>query len=482
MTDPLGTVSFVRAFRALALLLLVAPWSLLGADPVSADVPGFDPRLGGRIRARLSKAGIRSGRYSVAVLERGTGRMLCFDGQATSLIPASVAKVLTAASALDHLGPGHRLVTRVTTTGKVVGGRLDADLVVHGGADPTLTMDDLQALARKVRDAGVARVTGDLRLDDGALDREFTYAGWLEDDLRHVYGAGVGGLSIGEGTLLLKATGTRAGAKATLTFPWTSGPWPVVNNVKTAAGGKAAIGGAFASGKLKAGGKVPAGKGTQIRVPVPDPVLFFGTAFSRALRDAGVVVDGRIGPAAARHADGTELARIEHDLAGALRDMNVSSRNVHASTLFKLAGARVGGVGTWGTGEQAVTRMAEGRGIAAGGTKIVDGSGLSPTNRVTAGLLVQVLHAFDEDPLRGPMLFDSLPTSGVDGTLRRRLGSLKGRVHAKTGTLNDHRVRSLAGYIDGKGDRPGSVFAIVLNGRGSNHAVIDDIVREIARR
>ena len=40
--------------------------------------------------------------------------------------------------------------------------------------------------------------------------------------------------------------------------------------------------------------------------------------------------------------------------------------------------------------------------------------------------------------------------------------NLKGRVHAKTGTLNDTRARGLAGYIDGKGRHPGYVFAILL--------------------
>jgi D-alanyl-D-alanine carboxypeptidase/D-alanyl-D-alanine-endopeptidase (penicillin-binding protein 4) len=112
-----------------------------------------------------------------------------------------------------------------------------------------------------------------------------------------------------------------------------------------------------------------------------------------------------------------------------------------------------------------------------------DGSGLSPRNRVSAGVLAQVLSSFDADILRGPVLMDSLPVAGESGTLRRRLRgrSVKGRVRAKTGTLNDTRARALAGYLDGRAGAPGYVFAILLNGGGTSHAVIDDLVRELAR-
>jgi D-alanyl-D-alanine carboxypeptidase len=58
---------------------------------------------------------------------------------------------------------------------------------------------------------------------------------------------------------------------------------------------------------------------------------------------------------------------------------------------------------------------------------------------------------------------------------------MAGRVHAKTGTLNDTRARALAGYVDGRGGHPGYVFAILLNGPGATHGVIDDVVGELCR-
>ena len=95
-----------------------------------------------------------------------------------------------------------------------------------------------------------------------------------------------------------------------------------------------------------------------------------------------------------------------------------------------------------------------------------------------------MLHAFDRDLLRGPLLYTSLAQPGQDGTLRRRLKShgLAGRLHAKTGTLGNRGVHALAGYIDGKDGEPGYTFAILVNGVGSGRGLINDLVIAMARR
>jgi D-alanyl-D-alanine carboxypeptidase/D-alanyl-D-alanine-endopeptidase (penicillin-binding protein 4) len=171
-------------------------------------------------------------------------------------------------------------------------------------------------------------------------------------------------------------------------------------------------------------------------------------------------------------------------MAETLEVLNRNSQNLYASLLYKLSGAALEGEGSWTSGAHAVRAMLERRHIPDGGTTVMrDGSGLSPLNRASAAVLAQVLSSFDRDLLRGPLLYASLPVAGESGTLARRLtgGDVKGRVHAKTGTLNDVRARALAGYVDGQGDDPGYVFAILLNGSGASHGVVDDLVREIAR-
>ena len=75
---------------------------------------------------------------------------------------------------------------------------------------------------------------------------------------------------------------------------------------------------------------------------------------------------------------------------------------------------------------------------------IFGGSGL--TNLATAYALTEVVRK----GLALPAFFDSLPISGVDGTLARRTatGEAKGRVHAKSGSMTGHRNWA------GVGERP----------------------------
>jgi D-alanyl-D-alanine carboxypeptidase/D-alanyl-D-alanine-endopeptidase (penicillin-binding protein 4) len=80
------------------------------------------------------------------------------------------------------------------------------------------------------------------------------------------------------------------------------------------------------------------------------------------------------------------------------------------------------------------------------GVRIVDGSGLSRSDRITARALAAILVASWTDPdLRLPT-WEALPVAGRDGTLEDRMcgTAAAGRVWAKTGTLDG--VRCLAGY------------------------------------
>ena len=95
-----------------------------------------------------------------------------------------------------------------------------------------------------------------------------------------------------------------------------------------------------------------------------------------------------------------------------------------------------------------------------------------------AGLLLR----FDADPLRGPVLRDSLAVPGEDGTLEKRFREpgAKSRVRAKTGTLGRTGVHALVGFVDGTGGSRGYAFAILVNdGKVDAKDLMDDLVREL---
>ena len=99
------------------------------------------------------------------------------------LKPASNQKLLTAMTAFEILGPGHRLETQVMTTGLLVNGVLDGDVYLVGGGDATLASrggHSLATLATAVRSAGVERITGNVLGDESRFDDLRQAIGWRE--------------------------------------------------------------------------------------------------------------------------------------------------------------------------------------------------------------------------------------------------------------------------------------------------------------
>ena len=490
--------SVPSVFRPTLLVLLLALLPLSLASAPTAHARGTVAQgLAARLAKRLARAGLRKEDYGVVVLTRGAAPRVVFTHNAAEpLNPASSAKLLTTATALDLLGPSHVFRTRLTARGDIRGDTLEGDLVLHGAADPNLSGRGFQgdemhvpnAFAAALRRAGIRRVTGALVLDEGVLDREFTHPDWSAKDRTRWYGAPVGGLSFNDNCIDVELVAPARGARSNLHLPATAGPWRVRNEVAVKAGARNGASATWVDDGqvLRLRGRLQPGGRTSFHVPVPDPAAFFGGALLHALRAEGVSIGGGLRRARDGHdrLPGRLVASHESELPATLTVCNQRSQNFYASMLFKLCGAAVEGHGTWASGDRAVRAMLARRHIAdGGGTRMRDGSGLSPRNRVSAAVLASVLRSFDSDILRGPLLLDSLPTSGESGTLKRRLREkgVRGRVHAKTGTLNDHRSRALAGYIDGRGGESGYVFAILLNGRGASHALIDDLVREMAR-
>lgn len=80
---------------------------------------------------------------------------------------------------------------------------------------------------------------------------------------------------------------------------------------------------------------------------------------------------------------------------------------------------------------------------------IVDASGLSKKNRITAKLMGELLYKVHKDE-KYALFYDSLPIGGVSGTLKNRFTATApaavGLVRAKTGTLNG--TATLAGYVE----------------------------------
>jgi D-alanyl-D-alanine carboxypeptidase/D-alanyl-D-alanine-endopeptidase (penicillin-binding protein 4) len=182
---------------------------------------------------------------------------------------------------------------------------------------------------------------------------------------------------------------------------------------------------------------------------------------ARALRDAlvahGMAVTGRPGLGRAP-ADAVVLATDRSaSLSVIVRTMNRDSDNFTAEMLLKHLGTLDGRVGTSARGAKMVLAEMAAAGIPTAGVRIVDGSGLSSRDRITAETLVAVIRAGLENPRIRTAFVGSLAVAGRSGTLRTRLPSLAGIVRGKTGTTN--LSCSLSGIVNGS-----VVFAVLQNG------------------
>ncbi|OGU78958.1 MAG: D-alanyl-D-alanine carboxypeptidase/D-alanyl-D-alanine-endopeptidase, partial [Ignavibacteria bacterium RBG_16_35_7] len=111
--------------------------------------------------------------------------------------------------------------------------------------------------------------------------------------------------------------------------------------------------------------------------------------------------------------------------------------------------------------------------------KLVDGSGVSHYNLVTAELLLSVLkHFYYSEPNLFESLYNSFPIAGFDGTLENRMEKTKAEknVHAKTGTLSG--VSSLSGYVKNKKGNM-IAFSILVQNYNDNSKQARDFIDDV---
>lgn len=338
------------------------------------------------------------------------GAGVLFDTRVGAVIPASTMKLLTAAAALESLGPDHVFSTRV------VAGPRPRNLVLVGGGDPYLAAEpakpsdyprhaDVRTLARRTAKTltgqGIAKVR--LQFDDSLF----------------------GG-------------------------PTASPDWPVSYTAEAVVAPITAL--------WADQGDRQEGFGFE-----PDPSLAAAQLFARELTMAGVAVAGTPTRAKAA-ADAVTVAAVEGaPLWQVVEKVLATSDNEGAELLAHHVGIAEGFRGSFRGGIDGVRAVLARLGVPLRARdEIQDGSGLSRGDRLTAATLLGVL-GLGADPSRPELrsVVSGLPVAGFTGSLAFRFAkgpqAGKGRVRAKTGTLTG--VHGLAGVTT---DLDGNVLTFVL--------------------
>lgn len=375
--------------------------------------------------------------------------------------PASTIKLLTTLAALEELGPAWKWETGVYVTGPVRDGRLDGDLVLVGGGDPFLVVEQVWRLLAAVRARGLREVAGRLVIDN----TRFSVGGEpppgeFDNKPYRAYNAPPDALLVNFNAIDVIVEAREGKVRA-----WTEPPvagLPVRSRLTLSAGGCARralhleVSGALSARSpldaplptLTVAGRFPRGceRAAFPRSVLP-PVRFANGVVRALWTGMGGRIEGGLAVAPVPEGATPWHRHRSPPLASMVRGINKFSNNVMARNLLLTLGAeRFGTPGTTEKGRRAVRGWLERRGIDLPHLRLVNGAGLSRDTRITARGLGRVLLAGDRSRFR-PEFAASLPLASLDGTMRTRLPHHPeaNRARAKTGLLDG--VRGMAGYV-----------------------------------
>ncbi len=440
----LGGLSSLAAARARAGAPLTSPRPV----PRAPGVAGVGLAAGSP--ADLIAEAQLGGKVAYVVADGLTGEVLESLNPLLPMPPASVAKVATAAYALETLGADYRFATRLIATGPLEGGRLQGDLVLAGGGDPMLDTDALADMARALKATGLREISGRFLVWAGALPYQKSIDPGQPDQAG--YNPAISGLNLNFNRVYFEWK--RNGAGYAISLDARSEKYrpevaiaqmrvvertnPVYTYRQDGATDRWTV------------SRAALGDGGGRWLPVRRPDLYAGEVFQWLARAHGIVLPKV--REARRAPEGTVLAGHESpELAVIVRLMLKYSTNLTAESIGLAATrARDGNPATLKQSAALMNDWLKGN-LAMRHAKLADHSGLSDRSRLSAGDMVKAL--LRADSRLHPLLKEVVPLDGEG----RRARQARYRIHAKTGSLNF--VSSLAGYVQTEDGRP-LTFAI----------------------
>lgn len=385
--------------------------------------------------------------------------------------PASCMKLVVTAASLDLLGPDHNFETHLKTVGKLNEGVLEGDLVVVGGGDPAICgrenpadpLWELRPWVDLIRTKGIERIRGRILADVRYLSGEGVHPDWPVDQLSRWYCAPSGALNLNDNCIDL-LIGPVVDGEVQIQVRPSQPLLGLTNKLVPCLKKKDHLYRIDRKGngwEIVVSGKFLSTSSVRTEwVAVPDPADNFVSIFLQLLRDSGIKIDGEV---LSSSDQALLLNTIRHTLISRLPVMMKNSQNLYADSVFRVLSKVRGGDGSFQSAANELEDWIESRILPdTANVSVRDGSGLSRENRISARILRKVVEVALASSWRDPF-FDSLPVSGVDGTLEKRMTTspLQGKVRAKTGTIRG--AVSLTGVLDSaQGPIP---FSLLYHGR-----------------
>ncbi len=459
---------------ALSLALALAG----GGEAGAAELPA-------PVRQALAAAGIPLAHVAVVVRAADSGAALLAHNEGQAMNPASVMKLVTTYAALELLGPAYTWKTEALADAPPVAGRLEGNLYLRGSGDPRLALEQFWLLLRQLRARGVGEIAGDLVIDRSAFALPPHSPADFDNEPLRPYNAGPDALLVNLNSLRLTLQPDASRRAVTVIAETPSEPLRIVSRLQLVDEAcedwrekfKVTVG----HETIELRGVFPAACGEKALHLSPWPAdVLLERVFRPLWHELGGSLRGKL-TAGLTPAAALPVASAESPpLAEIVREINKFSNNVMARQLFlTLAAERPA---TSEGARRRVEAWLAGKGLDLPGLVIDNGSGLSRSERISAGALARLLLAAWTSPVM-PELVSSLPLAGVDGTLKKRLAgsAASGRAHLKTGYLEG--VRALAGYVIDEHNRYWVVVVLINDAKArAGRPAMDALLRWVAER
>ncbi len=408
---------------------------------------------------------------SLYVIEAKTGKLVFEKNGRVGLAPASTQKIITAATAYELLGKEFRYKTEF---GYVNNTQQDGPLFIRGFGDPTLgsfrfadTKPEkiatvfFQKLKDNAKDFG-----GVLHIDHSAFETQYIPDGWIWQDIGNYYGAGMAGVNWRENQYDLKLkSSSEVGGQVEIVAVNEEKPITYFfNELKSAPKGT----GDNAYLYLPIGQQEPFVRGTipvdenkfTISGAVYDPASYLATDFNKFSKKQfsdSRWANTQLGYSTQKITEPVTVLYMHYSpsLDSIIYWFLKKSINLYGEALIKTFAWQKNGFGETGKGVAILRSFWKEKGIASTELNMVDGSGLSPLNRVTTHAQVQVLRYAKAQPWFGGF-YNALPEYN--------------NMKMKSGTISG--AKGFCGYHTAKDGKEYIFSFLVNNYNGSAAAVV----------
>lgn len=403
----------------------------------------------------LESETLRHSAISFELKELSSGNVVASYNKEMSLTPASVNKIITTAVALLQWGEKHHLKTSIYYDGIIQDSILVGNLYVKGCGDPTLGSEFIKKdkntffkeSLNAIKKQGIKGIAGDLIVLDQLFGYEGVVCKWLWEDLGNYYASPVVGISLFDNLYRIYLRSSNPGDTTEIIKAIPSVDDLIFKNEVIA--GKANIDQSFISGtpfskERRLYGSIPPNRSSfVIKGDIPDPGLFMADYFKSYLINHGINLGGKSTTYRLYPVEPLKKVLIHEflspNISSIVRVINEKSNNHYAEHLYKLLTIREG---------LDISRFWKVKGLDSSALFLVDGSGLSPLNAVSASFINAILeYMYKKEGVTGAF-YKSLPIAGREGTVVSFLKgtTLEGKARVKSGSITN--VCSYAGYIE----------------------------------